>query len=531
MQCQGRTRTGLRCRNKALAGELFCDVHMRVNHGHNLTLLLPALLAILAAYFFFFSLLFNTLVFGVFDINYLAYAGLEDLFLNMLRFGGITLLLLLCLWLVYVLVLFVVFTVILLVHMIRATRIGGLSFGRRLKLIILSILVFLLNGLMMVVIRFPARNRWYVDAIGRRREAFARSLFDLKEQSGSGKMAKPIIASRQVFQDFLAFRNLGNHRFFASILLLLVISVWMTYHAGEEAEQAKACSLANHSAEQLSTQPSLPVSTFILRSACDTVASATATETPALTGTFLNSLTGFFKLKPISLQAADGQVTLLHLATTSRFDLFFNGQSGLSLAVPHGAFATKEHPEGTEEQTKGFADLTSLRQQIQALEEKVSVSNQTLFGLGKDIQSNREKLTSLNSKPVVIQMQGTAPASRSPSRHASIPEHCWNKEPDFIIPFITSSYLVDNASVLDTLAKLAVRYRANPDLSIVITGYADPSGGYRLNQRLSDKRARSISRILEKFGIERPRLFPVGMGENETTQLPPRRTEIRTCSF
>ncbi len=531
MQCQGRTRSGLRCRNKAIAGELFCDVHMRVNHGHNLTLLLPALLGILTAYFFFFSLLFNTLVFGVFDINYLAYAGLEDLFLNMLRFGGMTLLVLFCVWFIYVVLLFVIFAFILLAHMIRATRIGGLSFGKRLKLIALSFVVFLLNGLMMVVVRFPARNRWHIDAIGKRRETFARSLFDLKERSPSGKIAKPVIASRQAFQYFLAFRNLGNHRFFVSILLLLVISVWMTYHAGEEAELAKACSLTNHSAEQLTSQASLPVSTFILRSACGTDTHATMTETPALTGTFLDSLTGFFKPKPVSLQAADGQITLLHLATTSRFDLFFNGQSGLSLAVPQGAFSTKNHPEETDEEAESIGSLASLRQQIQSLEEKVSESNHTLFGLGKDIQSTREKLTSLNRKPVVIQMQGTSPASRPQSRHPSIPEHCWNKEPDFIIPFTTSSYLMDNASTLDTLAKLAARYRTSPDLSIVVTGYADPSGGYRLNQKLSDKRARSVSRILQKFGIERPRLFPVGMGENETQQLPPRRAEIRACSF
>ncbi len=526
MQCQGRTRSGLRCRNRSLSGELFCDIHTRVNHSHNLALLIPLLLAILAGYFFFFGLLFNTAVFGVFDVNYLAFAGIEDLFLNMVRFGGTTLLLLCVLWVFYIITLFLVFVGILLIHMIRATRLGSLTLGQRLKLISLSMLVFILNCLMMVVIRFPARNRWHLNTLGRKREQFARSLFDLKETSGPVQQTKPILTSKEVFQDFLSFRNIGNHRFFISTLLLVLISVWMTYHAGGEAQIARACALhTGESAAHSSGAEPLPVPALILEQSCQQNGSETDETTSSLTGLFVSGLMNFYDFTPVTLQAADGEVKLLHLATTSRFDLFFNGASGRSLAVPRGAFSPNREP-GFEESIS--RSVQAIEQQIKTLEDKVSASNQTLFGVSKDLQSTQEKLVILNQKPVAIH---TSQKPSVPQPGATIPEHCWKKDPDYIIPYITSAYHIDNASILDALAKLSARYRSEPDTSAVITGYADPSGGYRLNQRLSDKRARAVSRLFEKLGVDRNRLFPVGMGENQSKQRPPRRVEIRSCRF
>ena len=530
MQCQGRTRSGLRCRNKALPGELFCDIHMRVNHSHNLTLLIPLLIGIFSAYFFFFGLLFNTVVFGVFDINYLAFAGIEDLFLNMLRFGAITTLFIFVIWTLYVVLLTLVFALILLVHMIRATSGGGLTFLQRLKVIGLSFMVFCLNVLMMLIIRFPARNRWHLTAMAKRRENFARSLFDLKTKSAPVKRSKPVLSARDTFKNFLTFRNLANHRFFATILLLFITSLVITYHAGSEAEYARACSMLHKEKTEAKSFNLFPVPALMLEEPCsladkpDTVDNQQMKKAEtSLTETFILSLARFFDFTPVTLQAFDGQINLLHLSSTSRFDLFFNGQSGKSLAVPRGGLL----PFYGESENEGVQpSVQMIERQIQRLQEKVQASSNTLFNLNRELKRNTEKLDQIDRSSLKDEK---AAASKDHVKNGGIPEHCWRRPPDDIIPFITSSASVENAGFLDRLAKLSIRYRKNQKLSVVITGFADTTGPIGLNQYLSEQRARTISQIFEKLGIDPNRIFPVGMGENVNDTLPPRRVEIRSC--
>ncbi|MEP4190673.1 MAG: OmpA family protein, partial [Sneathiella sp.] len=357
-----------------------------------------------------------------------------------------------------------------------------------------------------------------------------RSLFDIKGKSEPVQQTKPIATSKEVFQDFLSFRNIGNHRFFISTFLLVLISVWMTYHAGSEAQRARHCALQTRGqTASLPTADPLPVLALILERDClqTEVGAGPDVDTKSLTALFIRGLLDFYDFTPVTLQADDGEVKLLHLATTSRYDLFFNGASGRSLAVPRGAFSPNNNPGFQESVSQS---VQALEQQIKELEDKVATSNQTLFGVSKDLQSTQDKLVTLNQKPVVIHTSGMA-TSTPPLPDTPIPEHCWKQEPDYIIPYITSAYHIDNASILDALAKLSSRYKSEHGKSVVITGYADPSGGYRLNQRLSDKRARAVSRLFEKLGVDRNRLFPVGMGENEGKQLPPRRVEIRSCRF
>lgn len=529
MQCQGRTRSGLRCRNKSISGELFCDVHMRVNHSHNLALLIPLLIGVFSAYFFFFGLLFNTVVFGVFDINYLAFAGIEDLFLNMLRFGAITTLFIFVIWTLYVALLVLVFTVILVVQMIRSTSGGGLTLVQRLKVIGLSFVVFCLNILMMLVIRFPARNRWHLTSMAKRRENFARSLFDLKAKSAPVKISKPVISARDTFKNFLTFRNLANHRFFATILLLFASSLAITYHAGSEAEYARACSLLHNQKAEENSFSLFPIPALMLKEPCRLTNGLSASKTKkekseeSLTQTFIVSLTRFFDFTPVTLQAFDGQINLLHLSSTSRFDLFFNGQSGKSLAVPRGGLL----PFYSDSDNGGIEpSVQMIERQIHHLQEKVQTSNTTLFNLNKELKRNTAKLDQIDRSSL---KNGKTATSKEAAKNGGIPMHCWRRSPDYIIPFITSSASVENAGFLDRLAKLSIRYRKNQDLSVVITGFADTTGPIGLNQHLSEQRARTISQIFEKLGIDPNRIFPVGMGENVNKTLPPRRVEIRSC--
>ena len=109
MQCQGRTRLGRQCRNRALEGELFCDIHMRVRHNENLLYLLPALTVLGIGFLLIFGLIFKSSTFAVFDISFIEYAGIEDIVIQALRLGLILLATLFALWLIYALSLALVF--------------------------------------------------------------------------------------------------------------------------------------------------------------------------------------------------------------------------------------------------------------------------------------------------------------------------------------------------------------------------------------------------------------------------------------
>ncbi len=60
---------------------------------------------------------------------------------------------------------------------------------------------------------------------------------------------------------------------------------------------------------------------------------------------------------------------------------------------------------------------------------------------------------------------------------------------------------------------LAKNMKENPKMVIEIGGHTDDVGGYKSNQRLSEKRARSVKKYLIKKGISGERLFYKGYGE------------------
>ncbi len=81
------------------------------------------------------------------------------------------------------------------------------------------------------------------------------------------------------------------------------------------------------------------------------------------------------------------------------------------------------------------------------------------------------------------------------------------------------------------LARTLTRY---PNMSVAIVGHADAIGSDDYNHRLSERRAWSVSEILEQFGVAHRRINISGMGEwspiasnaNEWGRAQNRRVEI-----
>ncbi|HVS30775.1 MAG TPA: OmpA family protein [Thermoanaerobaculia bacterium] len=67
-------------------------------------------------------------------------------------------------------------------------------------------------------------------------------------------------------------------------------------------------------------------------------------------------------------------------------------------------------------------------------------------------------------------------------------------------------------SALREMAEVFDRYR---DTTIVVAGHADSTGSAAYNQRLSERRADSVSRYLEDLGVRGSRIDTVGYGESQ----------------
>lgn len=68
------------------------------------------------------------------------------------------------------------------------------------------------------------------------------------------------------------------------------------------------------------------------------------------------------------------------------------------------------------------------------------------------------------------------------------------------------------ASAEPTLAEIAKLLTARPQLSILVVGHTDTAGAFDYNRKLSQRRAEAVVERLAALGVERKRLFPVGVG-------------------
>jgi len=103
---------------------------------------------------------------------------------------------------------------------------------------------------------------------------------------------------------------------------------------------------------------------------------------------------------------------------------------------------------------------------------------------------------------------------------------------DFAIQFKLGSAEVAPASE-PTLREIAKILSLNPERCVLVEGHTDATGNAERNLELSHKRAGSVVKfIVEKSGIDRNRLIPLGKGSSEPVKnLDPRDPKNRRVVF
>ncbi|OUR78321.1 hypothetical protein A9Q83_08085 [Alphaproteobacteria bacterium 46_93_T64] len=490
--------------------------------------MVPFLLCVLGGYFFFFGLLFETLLLDVFDINYLQYAGLEDLFLNMIRFGAIVSLFVGMLWISYALILCVVFSCLLICQMVRSTRDENLNFISRVKIIGLSISVLFLNIMLRVIYFIPSIEGRRGKRIVVSQENFTRVLFNLRSKRGKLQAGRPFLTARHVFQNFLYFRTMGNHRLVIFSLLIFVLSFGLTYFATEKAEYARACALLSTGTVLETSSPAA----YSLAEPCRFDTEGGAVQTAARESRTSNTLKNLFGIIPVVLKTNDGPVQLLHLRTTSRFDLFFDGRNNRSLVIPKGILVAGTD---TEKVSSMLPTLTRLEKKFTVFDDKLETSLRNISGFKDQLKETNSRISLLKTSQQLDMLRLQSKSIHEKAKQAvttslQIPKECWKKEPDYIVSYKSGEYTLMNAEVLDQIVRLSIEYRSHIPSNLVITGYADNPGSKQINQKISTLRAENIGALFERLGLTAHQIIAFGMGENDSLRYPQRRTEIRSCN-
>ena len=562
MQCEGITRAGHRCRNSALDDEIFCEVHMRVNRTYNLALLVPFLTTLLLCYFFVFGLFFETLHYGVFDLNYLKYAGLTDLFISMFRTGGMLTVLVLKAWVIYAVVVGVIFGIWLIVSVIRKTSHKHLKPVRRLKIVGLSLGIFILNVLHHFVILVPKRNRRHPSQILVGREHLALSLQRHKKALTPKDGPDPFQAATDIYRRFLAVSTFNNHRFFVTILMLVVASSGSILYAGHEAQKMRKCIIqvadkkivpaAETAAPSL--YPGLNISGLCQSSLSD------LPEEVDVSDKFRRSLTSFFTFPVVLLARGDETDPLLYLGATDRFELFFNGKTRLPFSVPNENLAAL-YGNGDAASSGRLKNLeTRLEDGIKKMEtrlsglEEMAQRNSKAIGTLEKSTEKREAANTANLERKLNELEQSAEESgfilaglqqgldrigdvltAAEMDHTkrivgTIPDSCWQTSPHMVVTFNVGSTQVTGAETKELIRRLAADYTVKESRFIVISGHSDPSGSTFDNYRLSRARAEEVHALMRDAGLDSSALYMIGRGEDHSSSLPRRRVEIRDCS-
>ena len=552
MQCEGITRDGHRCRNKALDDEIFCEIHTRVNRTYNLALLVPFLTTLLLCYFFVFGLFFETLVYGVFDLNYLKYAGLTDLFISMFRTGGMLTVLVLKIWVIYAIIVGVIFGVWLIVSVIRKTSHKHLKPMRRLKIVGLSLGIFILNILHRFVILMPKRNRRNPSQILVGREHLALSLQRHRRALTPDGEPDPSKAASDIYRRFLAVSTFNNHRFFVSILLLVVVSSGSILYAGHDARKMRECIIqvpdkkivpaAETAAPSL--YPGLNISSLCQSSLSDPPEDVDVTEK------FRRSLISFFTFPVVLLARGEETDPVLYLGTTARFELFFNGQTRLPFSVPVENLAALFGDGNAEDSER----VKSLETRLDGIEKLAQSNSKAIDSLGKSVQRREARNTAnlqrkLNELEQSAAESGTALAvlqqgldrigdvlnavelEHTERIVGTIPDSCWQTSPHMVVTFSVGSTRVTGTETKELIRRLATNYSESESRFIVISGHSDPSGSTFDNYRLSRARAKEVHTLMRSAGLDSSALYMIGRGEDHSSSnLPRRRVEIRDCT-
>jgi outer membrane protein OmpA-like peptidoglycan-associated protein len=505
MQCQGKTRIGRRCRNRALDSELFCDIHMRVDHSQNLTLMLPLLMALASGYFFFFGLAFETAVFSVFHVNYLSYAGIEDLFLNMLKFGVTILSLVFILWLVFAIILALFYAIRLTYDLTKATLNKKIGVRDRFKIIGLGIAVFFTNLVLRTVSFIPALQYKQGDKVSTRRDNFSKSIFNIRNANGKLRPGRPILNARNYFSEYLYFRSLGHHRFLTLTAMIFFLSVIFTFISLEDARIAKACANEQQASENQQLSSEIPPNGYLLENDCSST-STTLDETNSIS--LISRLYGY---RTVRMEGAETSLQLLHLSTTSRFHIFYDGQNKRPVLIPNNTVTLPQ--TGASEFV--VSEISQLQQQMDRLTGLVLQS----------VSSNNSILASLKqSNPTELIAILDDRTWRSDEILA-----CEKTKPVLIVSFGFARSDLTMPKIKHKLTFLGELLKKNPASKILIRGFTDTKGNREFNGIVSQQRAEGIKQFLLSEKVREEQLIAVGMGESHASTKPARRAELRFC--
>jgi outer membrane protein OmpA-like peptidoglycan-associated protein len=564
MQCEGITRAGKRCRNKALDDEIFCEIHLRVNRTYNLALLIPFATALLFAYFFLFGLYFDTLHYGIFDLQYLKYAGLDDFFIGMLRNGGMLTAVVLKAWAFYTFLVAAVFTIWLLARLIHVTSGKHLKLATRLKMIGLSLGIFTLNVLHMFIFMIPQRNRKYPAQIMIGREHLALSLNRHRRTLADKDGPDPAEIAGTLYRRFLAVSTFRNHRFAVTILLLTLASTASILYAGYEARKMRQCIIMASDGRIVPAEkdaatlyPALNMSS-LCRSHLDTPA-----EDISVSSKFRRTLVNFFNFPVVMLKQGQAAKPVLYLGATSRFELFFNGATRLPFAVPVQHLGPLYDPPPMRDDSR-IAGIETRMGAIEALAQENSRTLLESLRLGQENSNLLKSLADAAKQPLTPDLGavnhklarleqnaaetaaaidglqegmgrighalGEIEQTTTARIGASVPEDCWEIDPHLIVTFNVGSTRVSGAETQALIARLAEHFKKREKHFIVISGHSDPSGSTFENYRLSRQRAHEVTNLMLEAGLAKEALFVIGRGEDDSPDLPQRRVEIRDCS-
>lgn len=159
-----------------------------------------------------------------------------------------------------------------------------------------------------------------------------------------------------------------------------------------------------------------------------------------------------------------------------------------------------------------------VKQILKISDEPVQIQKQTLQRPEKSVQKQDQTLQ-LPDEPVQVQEQ-TLQVPLLPDKK-------------LIIPFSYDSIEL-SSDAFEKLNLFASAMISNPDIGIVVKGYADKSGGYLYNKKLSEFRANIVKGYLVARGVSPYKIKTLGMGPAtqieadgiEKSGIPDRRVEI-----
>ena len=514
MQCQGETRNGNKCRNRSLQGELFCEVHLRVNHSRNLTLLLPGLILILAIYFVLTGLFFQVSLYNLFDISFLEFAGVEDIFLGAIKHAAVITLLLAAIWFLYSLILSVFFTILLTVGLFKSEAFSDLSYRQRLKATSIAIYVLLSNMLLRFILITPARGRIKNNKIKVTQKRFSKAFINLHNTDGQLRAGRPFKKAKDIFSRYLFFKEMGNHKFAILSLLLFGLSAGLYVTTYNFTESIKTCTLPD---AQLSGSNKGKLLAFEVTKPCKT-------EIKSIFFNLKENLAALlFPISNVTIEASDVSYQALHLGSTSRHEILYDQKIRKPIILPKNIqfsqapspisiFPTdlkKDIQKFAAIATEGFEKFTLYFKQIDTTIKEMKME---ISALRKQVNDNRTRPASLPNYVVKTSKQT-----------------CLRSPPVHVVNFEFNSSSLPNATALDRLRKFAKQYAQFENMDIVISGYTDPAGSLYVNHHVSKMRADRVMSVLNEAGISKNHLISLGLGISDNSHPQQRRAEIRIC--